>query len=117
VNVETKEQSKQWMQTHSPNKPKKFKHTSACQKAEGNCFLGQKRSADGGIHPKRDHNNIRSALRNTKELPIAIQNKSRGMLTSCVVLLHDYVLPHKLLAHEHCWRISTGSCLTILLTP
>jgi hypothetical protein len=27
------------------------------------------------------------------------------------------VLPHKLLAHEHCWRISTGSCLTILLTP
>jgi hypothetical protein len=25
VNVETKEQSKQWMHTHSPNKPKKFK--------------------------------------------------------------------------------------------
>jgi hypothetical protein len=28
------------MQTHSPNKPKKFKKTSACQKAGGNCFLG-----------------------------------------------------------------------------
>jgi hypothetical protein len=26
--VETKEQSKQWMHTHSPNKPKKFKQTS-----------------------------------------------------------------------------------------
>jgi hypothetical protein len=25
VNVETKEWSMQWMQTHSPNKPKKFK--------------------------------------------------------------------------------------------
>jgi type IV secretory pathway VirD2 relaxase len=29
VNVETKEQSKQWMHTHSPNKPKKFK-TNDC---------------------------------------------------------------------------------------
>jgi hypothetical protein len=29
VNVETKQQSKQWMHTHSPNKPKKFKQTSA----------------------------------------------------------------------------------------
>jgi hypothetical protein len=32
VNVETKWQSKQWMHTHSPNMPKKFKH----QKAYGN---------------------------------------------------------------------------------
>jgi hypothetical protein len=40
VNVETKEQSKQWMDTHSPNKPKKFKQTlSACHKDDGNCFL------------------------------------------------------------------------------
>jgi hypothetical protein len=45
VNVETIEQSKHWMHTHSPDKPKKFKRTlSACQKADGNCFLGQKRS-------------------------------------------------------------------------
>jgi hypothetical protein len=29
VNVKTKEQSKQWMHTHSPNKLKKFKQTSA----------------------------------------------------------------------------------------
>jgi O-methyltransferase involved in polyketide biosynthesis len=29
VNVETKEQSKQWMHAHSPNKLKKFKQTSA----------------------------------------------------------------------------------------
>jgi hypothetical protein len=28
ANVETKEQAKQWMHTHSPNKLKKFKQTS-----------------------------------------------------------------------------------------
>jgi hypothetical protein len=39
VNVETKEQSKQWMHTHSPDKPKKSKQTSARQKADGSCFL------------------------------------------------------------------------------
>jgi hypothetical protein len=50
VNVETKEQSKHWMHTHSPNRPKKFKQTSACQKA------------DGGMHATGDHNNIRSVL-------------------------------------------------------
>jgi hypothetical protein len=44
VNVETKEQSKQWMHTHSQNKHKNFKQMlSPCQKADGNCFLGQDR--------------------------------------------------------------------------
>jgi hypothetical protein len=28
---------------------------SACQKADGNCFLGQERGADGGIHATMDH--------------------------------------------------------------
>jgi hypothetical protein len=42
---------------------KKFKQTmSACQKADGNCFLGHEKSADGGIHTTRDHINIRSVL-------------------------------------------------------
>jgi hypothetical protein len=67
VNAESKEQSKQWMHIHSPNKPKKFKETSACQKADDNCFLGQEMSADGGIHATRDHNNVRSVLRKTKK--------------------------------------------------
>jgi hypothetical protein len=35
VNAETEEQSKQWMHTHSQNKPKKFKQTNVCQKADG----------------------------------------------------------------------------------
>jgi hypothetical protein len=28
--------------------------TNVCQKADGNCFLGQERSSDGGIHATRD---------------------------------------------------------------
>jgi hypothetical protein len=67
VNVETKEQSKQWMHTHSPKKPKKFKQTlSPYQKADGNCFLGQESSVDGGIHATGGHN-VRSVLRSTKK--------------------------------------------------
>jgi hypothetical protein len=43
MDVETKEQSKQWMHTHSPDKPKKFKQTPARKLilADGKCFLGQ----------------------------------------------------------------------------
>jgi hypothetical protein len=62
MNVETKGQSKQWIHIHSPNRLKKFKQTTAYQKADGICFLGQEMSADGGIHVTRDHNNIRSVL-------------------------------------------------------
>jgi hypothetical protein len=32
ANVETKEQPKQWMHTHSPNKPKNFKPTLSSRK-------------------------------------------------------------------------------------
>jgi hypothetical protein len=46
VNVETKQQPKQWMYTYSPNN---------LQKAEGSYFLGHEKSADGGIHAARDH--------------------------------------------------------------
>jgi hypothetical protein len=77
VNVETEEQSKQWMHTHSPSKTKKLKQTSACQNADSNCFLEQQRSADGGIHVTRDHNNVRSVLRNTKKKKTVILNVIR----------------------------------------
>jgi hypothetical protein len=39
VNVETKEQSKQWLYKHSPKKPKKFKQMLSARKADGNTFL------------------------------------------------------------------------------
>jgi hypothetical protein len=47
------------MHTHSPN--------AVCQKADGSCFLGQERSAGGGIHATRDHNNVTNILQNTKK--------------------------------------------------
>jgi hypothetical protein len=120
VNVETKEQSKQWMHTYSPYKPRKFKETLyAYQKADGNCFLRKERNADGGIHATRDHNNVRSALQKTlKKLLRVIQNKRYRMLTSNAVFLHDNARPHKaartgaLLEHFN-WELF-DHCLTLL---
>jgi hypothetical protein len=67
VNVETKEHSKQWVHTHSPNKPnilnKRCLPESLWQLFSG---TGQERSAGDVIHATRDHNNITSVLRNTK---------------------------------------------------
>jgi hypothetical protein len=46
----------------------------------------------------------------------AIQKKRCGMLTYGVVLFVTMCICIQLLALEHCWSISTGGCLTILLT-
>jgi hypothetical protein len=67
-------------------------------------------SVDGGIHATRDHNNVRSVLRH-KKLSMATQNKRQVQCSS--MTMHVRV---QLLALEHCWSISTGSCLTNLLT-
>jgi hypothetical protein len=73
VNVETK---KQCMHTCSPNKSKKFKQTvSACQKADGKCFLGQERSADGRIHAIRDTITSELYCETLQELCRGIQKK------------------------------------------
>jgi hypothetical protein len=86
VNVETKEQSKQWIRTHSPNKPKKFKQTlAACQKADKNSFVGPERS-DGGIHATWDHNNIRSVLQNTVHCTDNQHAKSSHEMQSALML-------------------------------
>jgi type VI protein secretion system component VasA len=58
VNVETKEQSKQWMHTM-------LKQTVSSRKLMET--LRQERKADGGIHGKHDHNSVRRVLRNTKK--------------------------------------------------
>jgi hypothetical protein len=95
VNIEINEQSEQWLHTHSPNKLKKFRQTSAFQKADGICFLGQERSAYGGIHATWDHNNVRGVLQNTKRTVYGWPFRTRcKMLTPNVVLLHDTVRPH-----------------------
>jgi transposase len=72
----------------------KFKRIlSGCQKADGNFFLGQERSAYGGIHETRDDNNATRILRNNI-LSRVIHNKRRGMLTFNVVLPNDNACPH-----------------------
>jgi hypothetical protein len=81
--------------THIHQKPKKFKYTlPACQKTNGNSFLGQDRSADSGIHVTRDQDNVRRVLRNSTKLNRTIQNKRHGMLTYGAVFLRDNELPH-----------------------
>jgi uncharacterized damage-inducible protein DinB len=42
VNAETKEQSKQWMHTQSPNKPKKFKQIMSARKLMAAVFWARK---------------------------------------------------------------------------
>jgi hypothetical protein len=44
VNIETEQQSKLWMYTHSPNKPKQL-NKFCLPESYGNCFLGQDTSA------------------------------------------------------------------------
>ncbi|PNF33479.1 hypothetical protein B7P43_G00561 [Cryptotermes secundus] len=75
VNAETEEQSKQWIYTKLPKMMKKFKQTSVCQKADGNCFLEHERSVYSGIHAKRDDNNVRSVLRRNCLRPL----RTKGM--------------------------------------
>jgi CRISPR/Cas system CMR-associated protein Cmr1 (group 7 of RAMP superfamily) len=42
MNVETKEQSKQWMHTYSPNTPKKLKQTLSARKLMATVFWDRK---------------------------------------------------------------------------
>jgi hypothetical protein len=90
LNVETQEQSKRWMYIHSSNKP-------ACQKVDGNCFLGQERSADDGIHGTRGHNNVRGISRITKKKCIGPFGTNGVECSSMTIRV-----PIQLLALEHC---------------
>jgi hypothetical protein len=55
------------MDAHTFTEAEKIYTNFMCQKADGNCFLGQEKRADGGTHITRDHNNIRNVLRNAKQ--------------------------------------------------
>jgi hypothetical protein len=94
VNVEIKEQSKQWMHTHSPNKPENFEQMSDIQKADGNCFLDRKGVLM--VEFMQQGTTITSEVycEAPKKLHRAIQNKRRGMLMAGVVLLHDRACLH-----------------------
>jgi len=95
VNAETKEQSKRWMYTHSPNKPKKFKRTLSNKKTMVTVFWDRKGilltefMAPGTTITSEVYCETLNKLRRS------IQNKRRGMLTKGIVLLHDNARPHK----------------------
>jgi hypothetical protein len=65
-----------------------------CQKADGNCFLRQERSADGGINATRDTITLEVHCETFKKTRRVTQKERRGMLTSGAVLIHDNTRPH-----------------------
>jgi hypothetical protein len=89
VNVETKEQSKQWMHTHSPNKPKKFKQMLPARNLMTTVFWDRKGILTVKFMQQRITITLQVYHKTLKKLRRAIQNKKHGMLTSSIVLLHE----------------------------
>jgi hypothetical protein len=66
VDVETEKQSKQWMLTHSPDKPKRCKQTLFARKPMVASFPGPERSAEGGIHATKGHSYVKCIAKHQK---------------------------------------------------
>jgi hypothetical protein len=66
VNVETKEQSKRWMHTHSPNTPKQFKQILSVRKLMAALFWESEGVLMVQFMQQGTDSNARSVLRNTK---------------------------------------------------
>jgi histone-lysine N-methyltransferase SETMAR len=94
VNVETKEQTNQWMHTQSPNMLTIFKQSLSARKLMVTVFWDRKgvlmvEFMQQGTTMSEVYCETRRKLRR------AIQNKRRGMLTSGVMLHHDNARPHR----------------------
>jgi hypothetical protein len=94
VNVEIKEQSKQWMHTHSPNKLKKFKLTLSARKLMATVFWDRKGVLVVELMQQGTTTMTEVYCETRKELCRTMQNKGCGMLTYCVVLLHVCSSPY-----------------------
>jgi hypothetical protein len=65
------------------------------RRLDGNCFLEQDRSSDGGIHAAKDHSDVGGVLHAKYwKLLSTIPNIRCGMLASGVILAHDNMRPH-----------------------
>jgi transposase len=93
VNAETKEQSKQWMHTHSPNKPKKFKKTLSNKQMMATVFWNRKGILLTEFMALGTTITSEVYIEMLNKLQRSIQNKRRGVLTKGVVLLHDNARP------------------------
>jgi hypothetical protein len=95
VNVVTKEQSKQWMHTHSSNKPKKFKQALSARKLMATVSCDRTGVLMVGFMQQGTTTLSQVYCQMLKEscVGLDILNKRRIMLTSGVVLIHDNVHP------------------------
>jgi histone-lysine N-methyltransferase SETMAR len=117
VNAETKEQSKQWMHTHSPNKPKKFKQTLSNRKIMATVFWDRKGILLTEFMAPGPTITSEVYCETLHKLRRSIQNKRCGMLTKGVILLHDNARPHtaartKALLQQFNWEIFEHPPLT-----
>jgi len=87
VNAETKEQSKQWMHTQSPDKPKKFKQTLSNRKMMATVFRDRKEILLTEFMTPGTTITSEVYCETLHKLRRSIQNKRRGMLSKGVVLL------------------------------
>ena len=94
MNAETKQQSKQWMHTHSPNKPKKFKQTLSNRKMMATIFWDCKGILLTEFMTPGTTITSEVYCEMLHKLRRSIQNKWWGMLSKGVVLLHDNPRPH-----------------------
>jgi preprotein translocase subunit SecE len=91
VNVETKEQSMQWIHIHQISR--KVYTNVVCEKSDGDRFAGHERSADGDLM-QRGTTMSDVYCETLKKLHRTIWTKRHGMLTYGVVLLYDNAHPH-----------------------
>jgi hypothetical protein len=96
VDVETKEQSKQCMHTHSPGKPTiSNKHCLLARKLMATVFWDRKGVLTVEFMQQGIMISSEVYCETVKKcIGLAIHNKRHGMLTYSVVLLHDNVCPH-----------------------
>jgi histone-lysine N-methyltransferase SETMAR len=95
VNVENKEQSKQWMHTHSPKMPKNLnKRCLPASKLMTTVFWDRKGVLMMKFMQRGTTVTSEVYCKTLKQLPRAIQNKRRGMLTCGTVQLRDNARPH-----------------------
>jgi hypothetical protein len=114
VNVETKDQLKQWMHTQQ-NKPKNFKPTLSARKLMAAVFCDRKGMImvefmqQGTTIMSQVYCKIAKKKKTPTCLgPFRTKGVECSFMTMCVHV--------QLLTLEHCWSISSGSCLTTLLT-
>jgi hypothetical protein len=82
------------MHAHSPNKPKKFKQTLSARQLMVTVFWDRKGVLMVELVQQGTTLTSEVYCKTLKILRMAIQNKSRGMLTYGVVLIYDNALLH-----------------------